>query len=123
VTERVSALVERLNRANAERLVAISGGTRLHVPGRLANAGRLTKLLGEDLAILVVLHFGDSRLAVPLTLDGPGGPRKPVDLRKLKRLVAKGWSSARIARELQCSERTIYAKRAALRSRTSRQPR
>jgi len=119
VTSGGAVLVERLNRTNAERLVAIVGGTRLHVPGRLVNADRLRRLLGPDLAVLVVLHFGDSRLSVPRSLDGPGGRRTPIDLRHLKRLVAKGWSTARIARELQCAERTVHAKRAILRSRTS----
>jgi len=117
VTRSASLIVARLGRENADRLSSIVGGTRLHVPGNLANAGRLKRLLGDDLAVLVVLHFGDSRLSVPLTNDGPGGARTRVDLRRIKRLANRGWSSARIARELKCSERTVDAKRALLRSR------
>lgn len=110
-------IVARLGREDADRLSAIVGGIRLHVPGRLANAGRLKGLLGERLAILVVLHFGDSRISVPLANDGPGGSRRKVDIRKIKRLAALGWSSARIARKLGCTERTITAKRAVLRKK------
>jgi hypothetical protein len=120
VTTSGAVLVDRLGRDNAERLVAISGGRRLSVPSRLAGRAhaRLAALLGEDLAILVVLHFGDSRLSVPLSLDGPGGARTPLDARKIRRLAARGWTTARIARELNCSERAIHAKRAAYRLRT-----
>jgi hypothetical protein len=107
-----SVIVDRLGADDAARLSAIVGGTRLHVPGRLANADRLKRLLGEDLAIRVVLHFGDSRFYVPVAVRSPS-----VDLRKLKRLIAQNLSSARIARKLGCSERTVDAKRAQLRSR------
>lgn len=114
-----STIERRLGRDNALRLIQIVGGTRLRVPGDPRNGGRLERTLGHDLAVLVILHFGDQLLSVPLSLDGLGAQGKPVDRRKVKRLTAKGWSAARIARHLGCSERTIYAKRAQLRSSTS----
>lgn len=107
-----SVIVERLGTENAARLSAIVGGTRLHVPGRLDNAGRLKRLLGDQLAILVVLHFGDSRLSVPMATPAPRGS---IDGRKIERLTRKGWSASRIARKLGCSVWTVYAKRANLR--------
>jgi len=113
-----SVIVERLGRDNALRLTQIVGGTRLRVPGDPRNGQRLDRILGHDLAVLVILHFGDQLLSVPLSLDGPGAQGKPVDRRKVKRLTAKGWSAARIARHLGCSERTIYAKRAQSRTTT-----
>lgn len=111
-----STIAERLGRDNAERLSSIVGGTRLHVPVDLTKSDRLRRLLGDDLAVLVILHFGDSRLSVPLTVHGRGAQGKPVDPRKVKRLVGKGWSSSRIARHLGCTERCIETKRAKLRS-------
>lgn len=110
-----SVIVDRIGPEHAEQLSRIVGGTRLHVPGNLANASRLKALLGDDLAILVILHFGDSRLSVPLTTQGRGAQGRPVDIRKVKRLVSRGWSSSRIARHLGCSERSVEAKRAKLR--------
>jgi len=112
---RKRVIAERLGDDAAARLSAIVGGTRLHVPGQLVNADRLKRLLGDDLAVLVVLHFGDSRLYVPVPDPAARGT---VDPRKIKRLALRGWSSARIARELKCSERTVDAKRALFRSRS-----
>lgn len=112
MSRRPGIIVERLGADNAKRLSSIVGGTRLSVPGLLANADRLKRLVGDDLAVLLVLHFGDSRFYVPT-----GGPRAPVETAKVKRLSAKGHSSARIARALGCSERTVDAKLAKLRSR------
>lgn len=109
---RATIIVDRLGQHDAERLAAIVGGTRLHVPGDPRNRGRLASLLGDDLALLVIFHFGDSRFYVPTLAKTQG-----IDLRKLKRLANRGWSSARIARELKCSERTVDAKRAQFRSR------
>lgn len=108
-----AVIAERLGHEHAARLSEIAGGTRLHVPRDLDNATRLKALLGDELAVLVVLHFGDSRLYVPVaTRSGP------VDVRKIKKLAARGWSSARIARELRCSENTVDKKRAKLRTRS-----
>lgn len=104
-----SVIAARLGVENAERLASIAGGTRLHVPGILANAGRLKLRLGDDLAILVVLHFGDSRLYVPLSLTGRGATARKVDARTVLRLTRKGWSASRIARKIGCSDRTVHA--------------
>jgi hypothetical protein len=111
-TGRASIIADRLGAEHAARLSAIVGGTRLHVPGNLDNAGRLRRLLGDELATLVVLHFGDSRFYVPRA-----APSAEVDLDLVEGLAALHWSSARIARKLGCSERVVDRKRAILRSR------
>jgi hypothetical protein len=110
-----SVIVRRLGPEAAAKLSAIAGGTRLHVPSRVTppptggrdGFKRLAKLLGHDLAVLVVLHFGDSRIYVPRST-----PPKPVDAKAVARLTKRGWSAARIARKLNCSDRTVHAKRA-----------
>lgn len=114
MTRRSHLIAERLGRDNAKRLSQLVGGTRLHVPSRIvppATGGRdgfkrLARLLGHDLAVLVVLHFGDSRLYVPR-----GSQSAPVDPRTVARLTRKGWSASRIARRLGCSDRTVHKHR------------
>ncbi len=118
MTKRSALIVERLGSANADRLSAIAGGTRLHVPLHVttpASGGRdgfkrLALLVGEDLAILLVLHFADTRLYVPT-----GQPNRPVDAKAVSRLTKRGWSAARIARKLRCSDRAIHEARANVR--------
>lgn len=123
MTSRSALIVDRLGRENAAKLSRIAGGTRLHVPGQLATPAtggrngfeRLTRLVGPDLAVLLVLHFGDSRLYVPTSRTG-----RPVDAKVVARLSRKGWSASRIARKLGCSDRTVHAKREA--ARTTKEP-
>jgi len=105
-------LVERLGLERAERLAAIAGGTTVSVPAQLANAARLRAFLGDDLATLVVLHFGGlGRVYVPRMNRG-----SRVDAKVVLRLSRKGWSASRIARRLGCSERTVHKKRAQIRA-------
>ena len=104
-------IAHRLGLEQAARLSAIVGGTRLSVPASLADAARLKRLVGEPLAIVLVLHFGGSRIKVP-TGAGSGGAHGQVDVRRVARLLRKGWSNARIARKLHCAERSVERKRA-----------
>jgi DNA-binding NarL/FixJ family response regulator len=103
-----SVIVDRLGHENAQRLADVAGGTRLSVPAQLANGARLRLLLGNDLATLVILHFGGlGRVYVPTMKLSP-----KVDARTVRRLSKRGWSASRIARELGCSERTVHTHRA-----------
>jgi len=111
---RLTMIADRLGADHAARLSAIVGGTRLYVPPVLTDAGRLKRTVGEPLAILLVLHFGGSRIKVP-TGTGAGGAQGAVDPKQVARLLRKGWSNSRIARKLRCSERTVERKRAVLR--------
>lgn len=110
---RPNLLTMRLGAERAAQLAAILGGTRVRVPANLShpanNAGTLRARVGEDLFVLLVLHFGDSTIYVP-----NGKPSRPVDPRKAKRLVNRGWSTPRIARELGCSHRWVERFRAKL---------
>lgn len=111
---RPTVIADRLGSEQAARLSAIVGGTRLYVPPVLTDAGRLKRTVGEPLAVLLVLHFGGSRIKVP-TGTGAGGSQGTVDIKRVARLLRKGWSNSRIARKLGASERTIERKRAILR--------
>lgn len=111
---RTSVLSDRLGAEQLAKLSTIAGGTRLHVPSTIAppvtggshGFARLSALVGERLATLLVLHFADSRIYVPR-----GKRSAQVDARKVAKLDAKGWSAPRIARQLGCSNRSIYAAR------------
>lgn len=115
MTRTATILVERLGLERAERLAAIAGGTVVSVPAQLANAARLRSVLGDDLATLVVLHFGGlGRVYVPRMKRA-----LIVDRITVRRLSRKGWSACRIARHLGCSERTVYLKRAPKKRRSN----
>jgi hypothetical protein len=115
ISRPASELTARLGPENAAKLSAAAGGTKLWVPGNLANAGRLRGLLGDDLAVLLVLHFGGARVSVPLSTNGRGAQGKRVDPKRVKRLIGRGWSDDRIARHLGCSGKTVFNHRAKLR--------
>jgi hypothetical protein len=72
ISRPASALVDRLGAENAARLSAVAGGTRLWVPSTLTDSDRLRKRLGDQLAVLMVLHFGGGRVSVPLGQGGRG---------------------------------------------------
>lgn len=112
MTNRRTLIVDRLGDVDAARLSEIVGGSRLHVPGQLKNAARLKRLLGDDLAIRVVLHFGDSRMYVPKPQRA-----NPVDVKAVARLTNRGLNARDIAAKLGCCDRTVHAKRALARER------
>lgn len=106
-------IANRLGEAKAAQLSALVGGTRIAVPANLSNGDRLKRRIGDDLAILVILHFGGtSSLYVPVLERAT-----VVEIEKVRRLAKSGHSAAAIARKLRCSERTITAKLATIRSR------
>lgn len=109
-------LDELLGPENARRLSEVAGGTRLCIPkhiGKPPRGGRtptkLEILVGPELAALLVFHFGDSCIYVPMN-----GAARPVDRRKAAALIRKGLSAPAIALKLGCSTRTIEKHRARL---------
>lgn len=107
MTDRRTMIVERIGQAHADRLCSIVGGTRLSVPANLKNIRPLANLLGDELATLMVFHFGGQRPYVPL----PERATK-VDARAVIRLTRRGKSASAIARILKCSDRAVHRKRA-----------
>jgi hypothetical protein len=97
-----------------DRLASIAGGTKLFIPkhyGKPPGGGRdtserLIKLVGPELAILLVFHFGDSSIYIPSRRASTR-----VDARRLRRLERQGLSARAIAIILGCSERTIVKHR------------
>lgn len=105
----MNILVDRLGPDHAETIIARLGGCRITVPGDLKDE-RVTKLeamFGRELAVLIVLHFGDRSLYIP-----HGDSRARVDMADVVRLTKARKSAATIARELSCSDRTVYTWRA-----------
>jgi len=107
-------IIRRLGPHDADRVFRAFGGTRLSIPARVALACRLSQTFDATLATRLVLHFGGNRFYVPLAEPAP-----IIDTRKLKRLIRKGFSNARIARALQCSERTVEKRRAKMADRSA----
>lgn len=108
----VSLLVKRLGPSNAEHLTQVAGGTRLAIPSRLGGTGNhcgtLRDRVGDDLFVLLVLHFGGSRIYVPRV-----GTRPSIaDPEAVEILSAHGWSASRIARTFGCTQRHIHKTRA-----------
>jgi hypothetical protein len=116
MTTRPSAIVKRLGHEQAAALSAIVGGTKIDVPGNLTSSafsvGRLRKRLGDGLFALLVFHFGGTRIYVPQVDAG----RARIDGAKVARLTQRGWSAARIARKIGCSDRAVYRSRAKARA-------
>lgn len=116
----MSDLVALLGEDNLDLLASAAGGTKLFVPkhyGKPPGGGRdtserLIRLVGPELAILLVFHFGDSSIYVPTRRASAR-----VDVRRLRRLERQGLSARAIALLLGCSERTVEKHRQ--RSRTT----
>lgn len=118
----MSHLLDLLGRENLDRLSNAAGGTVLYVPkhyGKPPRGGRdtserLSRLMGPELAILLVFHFGDSRLYVPKPRNA-----EPVDHRKLRRLARSTLSAREITLRLggRCTTRQVEKLRARERNR------
>ena len=106
-------LVEKLGEETLESLSGRVGGTRLRVPSALVNhrpPERFLKRVGDRrLAVVLILHFGDSEIYVPRLARGCGPER--VTVRKVMNLTNKGLSAREIALRLRCCERVVYRKR------------
>ena len=115
VTDRLAHV---LGPEHAERLSASYGGTNIVVPmtltGRGFTDGKLRRNVGDGLFALLVFHFGGTRIYVPQADANRTHRGKGIDAKQVARLTARGWSVARIARHLGCSDRTIFTKRAQL---------
>jgi len=118
----MSQLAQRLGPENFGRLVQIVGGTEIAVPvsltGSAFNAGTLRQRVGDELFALLVFHFGGTRVYVPQANRRTG--HDPVDPKRIATLTKRGWSATRIARKLGCSQRTVKAWRAKIRTTDAR---
>ena len=106
----MTLLVDRLGADRAALVIERAGGRRLVLPADLSHyrtTDRLKRLVGTQLATLLVLHFGGQSIYVPR--GGKGGTAK---LATVVRLTNEGKSASNIARKLGCSDRTVYARRA-----------
>ncbi len=120
----MSNLLALLGRENLDRLSSVAGGTVLCVPkyygkpprGGRDTSDRLSRLVGEPLAILLVFHFADSRIYVPKPRNA-----EPVDQRKLKRLARSNLSAREIATRLggSATSRQVEKLRAKERTRNN----
>lgn len=112
----MSNLEDKLGEENARKLSALVGGTQITVPDNLTasvfNAGRLRERVGDGLFALLVFHFGGIRLYVPQLAQDRRTGQDRIDPKAVERLTRRGWSAARIARKLGCSNRTVYKCRA-----------
>lgn len=109
----MTILVERLGPERAAVLIEAAGGQRLTIPRGLEHGGApqaLERLVGREIAVAIVLHFGGESFYVPNRRPA-GGPRR-VKVSSVVRMTRNGRSANYIARKLGCSERTVYARRA-----------
>lgn len=112
---RTPELVERLGEDNAGKVIAALGGTRILVPDKLEHGDapkRLELLVGRELAILLVLHFGGTWVYVPRL-----APAGRLSLSRVVRMTRAGKSANSIARASGCSDRAVYLRRAEARAR------
>lgn len=109
----MTRLADRLGAERAAAVIDAAGGARLTIPADLDHyreTGALERLVGRELAVLLVLHFGGSTIYVPT-----GGGKRYTRLADIVRMTAEGMSARQIARQIGCSDRTVYARRAAAR--------
>lgn len=116
----MSELLDALGQDRLERLSLLHGGTRLRIPLELlhghAPPAFSKRVGGSDIAILLILHFGQSSVYVPLLDRGKAGGPERVSVREVVRL-SKRLSANEIAKRLKCSVRVVYRKRAKHRAR------
>ncbi|MEO0034327.1 MAG: hypothetical protein RLZZ501_350 [Pseudomonadota bacterium] len=94
-------LVEAIGAGLALALSKKRGGRSLSVPapGRLGPASPVVVLVGPDAAESLARRWGGSTIMVP---SGPGKRALAWEWREA------GWTVARIAETLRCTERTVY---------------
>lgn len=105
----MTLLAARLGPERAAVVIDAAGGQRLAIPASLEEGKpprALERLVGRELAVVLVLHFGGSLLYVP---RGRNGSAK---LAAVVRMTRAGKSANVIARRLKCSCRTVYSRRA-----------
>ena len=95
---------ELLELLGPEGLAALSlarGGRRAYIPRSVRAGHWLVEAVGLEAANLLAFQFGGCRIDVPLRSDPGARNQQILDLRQ------RGWSSARVARELGLSERQV----------------
>lgn len=86
-----------------ETLVAWHGGRRLHIPRSEAYLGPLIGAIGERAALRLLEEAPGCHFDIPR-----GQWARPVSTIRVQRMAEKGMKVREIARELRCTERTVY---------------
>lgn len=114
----MNLLEARLGEPRAGLVIERAGGHRLVIPAQLRDNERevsaLEKLLGRELAIILVIHFGGETIYVPN--KGTAGGGRKVSLELVIEETVAGRSAREIARLAGCSDRTVHARRAEARA-------
>lgn len=117
----MSELETAIGRRGVVTLSRICGGRHLNIPtmsecqaSRRARA-RFVALVGITFAENLITAFPGQRLYVPKGPNFVARPRHPIDSREVQRLTDQGKTADEIAQSLNCSTRTIYAKRSNIR--------
>lgn len=106
---------EVADRAAAFKLAEEYGGTRVYLPepDGLEDDHHLVRSLGRHDALILCKELGPGEIHVPL---GPSARRK-LGPQIRKRLVSGGMTAAQIARDVNCTERWVYAVKADMEKR------
>lgn len=96
-----AVIVDLIGEAAALALSKARGGRSLTIPSpdRLGPSSPVVALVGRTAAEALAARFGGTRIDVPL---GPGKRARIWEMR------GRGTAIAEIAREMRCTERTVY---------------
>lgn len=110
----MNVLEARLGVEVAEVVTGRAGGKRLVIPPDLDELATcsLERMFEREVVVLLVLHFGGETIYVP-----HNGPPVRAELDQVVAMTRDGMSAGDIARELQCSDRTVHNHRAKARER------
>jgi hypothetical protein len=100
---RLAALLEP---ETMEKLCKQCGGTRIYIPRTMRPDALLSQSIGSEACCRVIAKSAGERIYIPK--DGRFSARKRRWQAEVVALHAKGFSAARIARRLGCSERLVY---------------
>lgn len=88
-------------------LVAWRGGNRVYVPRLAENMGPFEAVLGQKAAARLLEEAAGESFHIP-----KGRSTRPVSKVRVERLARQGLTAPEIARELGCSDRTVFRHRA-----------
>jgi hypothetical protein len=93
-------LLEQLGPETARKLADVFGGRRLYVPKAMGEHHPIVQTIGPQAAAVLAEHFGGAAgIDVPMLAERRA---------RILELDAAGWSRARIARDVGCTERRVY---------------
>lgn len=114
----MSLLAHALGWKAVHTLTELVGGQSLRIPSMAndpASVGaraRLVRLVGTAMAEDLITHFARCRLYIPRGPSPHNSKANPIDCRKVARMTGRGMTAKTIAGKLNCTERTVYLKRA-----------